>query len=152
MLRGASSLSIDSKGRMAVPTKYRDLLMADCDGSMICTVDLHQSCLLLYPLTEWEDVEAQLRRFSSMNPHERRIQRVLLGNAAECDMDKNGRLLLPATLRQHANLSKQIMLVGQLNKFEIWDEQTWQDQLKEDIDAEMNGEFELSDNLQSFTF
>lgn len=152
MLRGASSLSIDNKGRMAVPTKYRDFLLSDCEGKMVCTVDLHQSCLLLYPLTEWEEVEAQLRRFSDMKPHEKRIKRVLLGYASECDMDKSGRLLLPSTLRQHAGLDKQIMLVGQLNKFEIWDEQSWQKQVQEDLEMEMTGEFELSEQLQDFTF
>jgi MraZ protein len=118
---------------------------------MICTVDLHQPCLLLYPLYEWEEIEFKLRQLSSMNPHERRVQRVLLGNAHETDMDKSGRILLPATLRQHAGLEKSIMMVGQLNKFELWSEDRWQQQLADDIETELTGDFELTDRLKDFS-
>ena len=152
MYRGASSISIDSKGRLAIPTKFRELLLADCQGEMICTIDIHQPCLLLYPLTEWEDVEAKLRKLSSMNPHERRVQRLLLGHASECKLDNNGRTLISGPLRNHAKLQKNIMLVGQLNKFEIWDEATWQQQVEEDIALENDGDFELTERLADFSF
>ncbi|MFT4925590.1 MAG: MraZ protein [Phenylobacterium sp.] len=152
MYRGASAITIDSKGRLAIPTKFRDLLLAECQGEMICTIDIHQPCLLLYPLTEWEDVEAKLRRLSSMNPHERRVQRLLLGHASECKLDGNGRTLITGPLRNHAKLEKNIMLVGQLNKFEIWDEATWQQQIDADIAAENAGDFELTERLQDFSF
>ena len=112
----------------------------------------HFPCLLLYPLAEWEEIEEKLKRLSSFNPQERRVQRVLLGNAAECDMDKSGRILLPAHLRQHAGLSKGIRLIGQLNKFEIWDETSWHERLAADIalEQEQAGTVELSDRLQDF--
>jgi MraZ protein len=152
MYRGANAISIDSKGRMVIPTKFREILLADCQGEMICTIDIHQPCLLLYPLTEWEDVEAKLRRLSSMNPHERRVQRLLLGHASECKLDGNGRTLIAPTLRNHANLQKNIMLVGQLNKFEIWDEAVWQQQVEQDIELENAGGFELTERLQDFSF
>lgn len=152
MYRGASSITIDSKGRLAIPTKFRELLLADCQGEMICTIDLHQPCLLLYPLSEWEEVEAKLLKLSSMNPHERRVQRLLLGHASECKLDSNGRTLITGPLRNHAKLSKNIMLVGQLNKFEIWDEATWQEQVEQDIALENTGGFELTDRLQDFSF
>jgi MraZ protein len=152
MYRGASSISIDSKGRMAIPTKFRDILLADCQGEMICTIDIHQPCLLLYPLSEWEDVEAKLRKLSSMNPHERRVQRLLLGHASECKLDGNGRTLIAPTLRKHADLQKNIMLVGQLNKFEIWDEAVWQQQVEQDIELENVGGFELTERLKDFSF
>jgi MraZ protein len=152
MYRGASSISIDSKGRLAIPTKFRDMLVAECQGEMICTIDLHQPCLLLYPLTEWEEVEAKLRKLSSMNPHERRVQRLLLGHASECKLDGNGRTLINGPLRAHASLEKNIMLVGQLNKFEIWDEAIWQEQVEQDIALENTGGFELTERLQDFSF
>ena len=151
MFRGASSLSLDSKGRLSIPSRHRGLLLSESEGKMICTVDLHQPCLLLYPLYEWEEIEFKLRQLSSMNPQERRVQRVLLGNAHEADMDKNGRILLPAPLRQHAGLEKSIMMVGQLNKFELWSESKWQEQLAEDIETELSGDFELTDRLKDFS-
>ena len=152
MFRGASPLSLDTKGRLSIPTRHRELLLSESEGKMICTVDLHQPCLLLYPLVEWEEIEFKLRQLSSMNPQERRVQRVLLGNAHEADMDKSGRILLPAQLRQHADLSKSIMLVGQLNKFEIWSETRWQEQMTEDIETELTGNFELTERLKDFSF
>lgn len=152
MFRGANTLSLDNKGRLSIPTRYREVLLSESEGKMVCTVDLHQSCLLLYPLIEWEDVEFKLRQLSSMNPHERRVQRVLLGNAHEVDMDKSGRILVPAQLRQHAGLEKSIVLSGQLNKFEMWSEVQWQAQMEEDIETELAGNYELTDRLKDFSF
>jgi MraZ protein len=151
MFRGANAINLDVKGRVAIPTRYRQLLLDDCQGQLVCTIDTQQSCLLLYPLTEWEEIELKLSKLSSMNPHERRLQRLLLGYATEGDMDKSGRFLLSAPLRQHAKLEKEIMLVGQLNKFEIWDAQVWHDQVQNDIETEKTADFELTDRLQEFS-
>lgn len=148
MFRGALSLSLDSKGRLAIPTRYRDHLLNECLGQLICTIDIHQPCLLLYPLPQWEFIEQKLAGLSSMVPEERRIQRLLLGHAAECEMDSAGRILLPATLRSYAQLHKELMLVGQLNKFEIWDADAWQQQIQLDIQAEQTGHSVLSARLQ----
>ncbi|MBW8189526.1 division/cell wall cluster transcriptional repressor MraZ [Neiella marina] len=147
MFRGASAISLDSKGRLAVPSRYRDMLMNQCGGRLVCTIDVASSCLLLYPLPEWEAIEAQLRRLSSMKPAERRLQRLLIGHATDCDMDKNGRFLIPAKLRQFAALEKQITLVGQTNKFEIWSDENWQTQVDEDLAAQLADDEPLSDNL-----
>lgn len=151
MFRGATLVNLDSKGRLAVPTRYREMLNEGSQGQMVCTIDLHQPCLLLYPLPEWEIIEQKLSRLSSMNPVERRVQRLLLGHASECQMDNAGRILLANTLRQHARLSKQVMLVGQFNKFELWDEQTWYQQVREDIDEEQSSKQPLSERLQDFS-
>ncbi|MBK4724885.1 MULTISPECIES: division/cell wall cluster transcriptional repressor MraZ [Erwiniaceae] len=151
MFRGATLVNLDSKGRLAVPTRYRETLIGESQGHMVCTIDLHQPCLLLYTLPEWEIIEQKLSRLSSMNPAERRVQRLLLGHASECQMDNAGRLLLANTLRQHASLTKEVMLVGQFNKFELWDEQTWYQQVKEDIDAEQSSQAPLSDRLQDLS-
>ncbi len=152
MLRGANAINLDSKGRLAIPSRYRQLLLDDCTGQLVCTIDIQQSCLLLYPLHEWEEVELKLSRFSSTNPHERRIQRLLLGYAVELEMDKAGRILLPAPLRAHAGLDKEIMMVGQINKFEIWSETNWNKQIELDIETERSGDFELTERLQEFSY
>ncbi|KGT88376.1 cell division protein MraZ [Erwinia typographi] len=151
MFRGATLVNLDSKGRLAVPTRYRETLIGESQGQMVCTIDLHQPCLLLYTLPEWEVIERKLARLSSMNPAERRVQRLLLGHASECQMDNAGRLLVANTLRQHANLTKEVMLVGQFNKFELWDEQTWYQQVREDIDAEQSTQEPLSERLQDLS-
>lgn len=152
MFRGSFTLTLDDKGRLALPARYRDRLLSENQGQLICTIDLHDPCLLLFPLAEWEEIEEKLQSLSSLNPQERRLQRILLGNATECDMDKSGRILLPAFLRQHAGLNKNIRLVGQLNKFEIWDEAAWQERLTADIELEQAqaGSVELSERLQDF--
>ena len=151
MFRGATLVNLDSKGRLAVPVRYRNMLLGESQGQMVCTIDLHQPCLLLYTLPEWEIIEHKLSRLSSMVPAERRIQRLLLGHASECQMDNAGRLLLANTLRQHAGLTKEVMLVGQFNKFELWDEQTWYQQVREDIDAEQTSQTPLSERLQDLS-
>ncbi|MFV4845356.1 division/cell wall cluster transcriptional repressor MraZ [Edwardsiella tarda] len=151
MFRGATTINLDSKGRLAVPTRYRDLLIEEAQGHMVCTIDLHHPCLLLYPLPQWEVIEQKLSRLSSMNPVERRVQRLLLGHASECQMDGAGRLLIAGTLRQHAGLQKQVMLVGQLNKFELWDEETWYQQVRDDIEAEQSATEILSERLQDLS-
>ncbi|EPE7076900.1 division/cell wall cluster transcriptional repressor MraZ [Cronobacter sakazakii] len=151
MFRGATLVNLDSKGRLSVPTRYRDLLNDASSGQMVCTIDIHHPCLLLYTLPEWVIIEQKLSRLSSMNPAERRVQRLLLGHASECEMDSAGRLLLAPVLRQHAGLTKQVMLVGQFNKFELWDEATWHQQVREDIDAEQSSSEVLSERLQDLS-
>ncbi|ENU1226352.1 MULTISPECIES: division/cell wall cluster transcriptional repressor MraZ [Providencia] len=151
MFRGATLVNLDSKGRLTVPTRYRGMLNEESKGQMVCTIDLHQPCLLLYTLPEWEIIEEKLSRLSTMNPAERRVQRLLLGHASECQMDNAGRLLLANTLRQHAGLTKEVMLVGQINKFELWDEQTWYQQVEDDIAAERLTSEPLSARLQDLS-
>ncbi|MFM2484822.1 division/cell wall cluster transcriptional repressor MraZ [Celerinatantimonas yamalensis] len=150
MLRGANAINLDSKGRLTMPMRYREYLFEECQGMMVSTVDITLNCLLLYPLNEWEAIEQKLRKLSSMNPVERRLQRLLLGYADDCQMDKNGRLLISAPLRLHANLDKQVMLVGQLNKFEIWSSENWDMQIADDLSSSDEDEF-LSDQLRDFS-
>lgn len=152
MFRGASQINIDDKGRLAIPTRYRGEIKEDNDGQMICTVDIRQPCLLLYPLDEWEKIEKTLLGLSNFNPAERRLQRVMLGYATECKLDRSGRILLSGPLRNHAKLEKSIMLVGQLNKFEIWSEEQWQAQIEEDIEIGSSAEFATSEALKTLSF
>ncbi|WP_057832680.1 division/cell wall cluster transcriptional repressor MraZ [Colwellia sp. TT2012] len=147
MFRGSSAITLDSKNRITIPTKYRDELFADCQGKMVCTVDIQQACLLLYPLAEWEEIELSLASLSSTNRQERLFKQIILGNASDCEMDKNGRLLINGPLRQHANLDKNIMLVGQLNKFEIWHDTAWKTLMQQGISKIQTGEIELTERL-----
>jgi len=151
MFRGASSLSMDDKGRFAVPTKYRNELLSEDMGTVICTIALNEPCLWLYPLAQWQDIEERLAKISNMNPRARRMQRMLLGNATEYQLDKNGRILLAPSLRAHADLGKKIMLVGLMNKFEIWDEERWNKQMRQDTEIERLGDFESSPDLDNFS-
>ncbi len=119
MFRGLASLNLDSKGRMAIPTRYREQLLRHCNGQMVVTVD-RDHCLLLYTLPDWEEIERKLVRLPSFNRQARRMQRLLIGHATECEMDGNGRILLPPALREFAGLDKAVVLIGQGNKFEVW--------------------------------
>lgn len=125
MFRGVNSLNLDAKGRLAIPTKYRDGLLHRCDGQMVITVDSRESCLLLYPLPDWEEIERKLVKLPSLSKQARRLQRLLIGHATECELDGSGRILLSPPLREFAGLQKSAVLIGQGNKFEIWSEETW---------------------------
>jgi len=125
MFRGINTLKLDPKGRMVMPTRYRELLQQQTEGQVVVTIDTEATCLLLYPLSEWVVIEQKLAQLPSFNSAARRIQRLLLGHATEIEMDMNGRVLLPPPLRDYAGLHKQAVLIGQGKKFEIWDEQQW---------------------------
>lgn len=144
MLSGAISLNLDNKGRMAIPTRYREI----SSEGLVCTIGLYHPCLMLYPLIEWQQIENKLANLSSMIEVERRIVRLLLGHATECILDNTGRILIPTTLRQYAKLDKNIMLVGQSNKFEIWDATSWHLQIADDIAAISTDMDNLSNNLK----
>jgi MraZ protein len=115
---------LDAKGRLAIPTRYRERLAARCDGQLIATVD-KDYCLLIYPYPDWEEIERKLMRLSSMNKKTRRLQRLMVGHATEIDIDGHGRILLSRELREFAGLERQAVLIGQGNKFELWDEERW---------------------------
>lgn len=124
MFRGVTKLSLDAKGRLAVPTRYRERLAERCQNQLVVTVDADH-CLLIYPLPEWEEVERKLARLPSLDPRSRQLQRLLLGHATEVELDAAGRLLLPPPLREFAALDREVMLIGQANKFELWDAERW---------------------------
>jgi MraZ protein len=131
LFRGISSISLDAKGRIAIPTRYRDELQERCERQLVITVAVDEKCqgepgcLWLYPLPEWERLELVINKLPTLNKMAGKLRRFLIGNATECEMDNQGRLLLPEKLREFAGMEKHIMLVGQLNKFEIWNESSW---------------------------
>ncbi len=128
VFRGVTQLALDAKGRFAVPGKLRIPLMGSADAgerTLIVTADPSR-CLLVYPRTTWEPIQARLMALSSFNDEIRGLQRLLVGHADEVDMDGAGRVLVPPALRQYAGLEHRIVLVGQGNKFELWDDAKWQ--------------------------
>ena len=125
MFRGVAELNLDAKGRMAIPTRYRERLREHGAGRLVITIDTEERCLLLYPLPEWESIERKLDALPAFNSGARRVQRLLLGHAADVELDANGRLLLPPPLRQYASLEKRVVLIGQGKKFELWDAALW---------------------------
>ncbi len=124
MFRGVSAINVDAKGRMAMPAKYRDRLQECCANRLVLTVDLDR-CLLLFPEPDWDQFEHKLMQLPTLNPRTRRLQRLFLGHAAECEIDNQGRILVPQLLREYAGLDKHVVLVGQGAKFELWDEASW---------------------------
>lgn len=150
MLRGATKVTLDAKGRLAIPVRYRDQLMTRAEGRLVATVD-RDYCLLIYPLPDWEEIERKLTRLPALNKQSRRLQRLMLGHATELEMDSHGRVLLTRELREFAGLDRQTMLIGQGNKFELWSEERWsvrRDEWLADDDGEEAG---LPQELESLT-
>jgi len=145
VFRGVNAINLDQKGRMALPTRYRESVHERCEGQMIATIDTEDRCLLLYPLPEWLEIERKVEALPSFNKAARRVQRLLIGHATDVEMDKSGRIVLPPVLRQYAGLDKEIMLVGQGKKFEIWSEDHWNAQRDSWLEED-NG---LDENLPS---
>lgn len=129
MFRGVNHLVLDNKGRLAIPAKHRELLSGRSHGRVILTADPSR-CLLLYPLPEWEPIQQKLMALPSFNEKTRSLQRLLVGHADDVELDNAGRILIPPALRDYAGLKKQIVLVGQGNKFEVWDAELWQEHMQ----------------------
>lgn len=110
---------------MAIPARYREDLLEESAPHLVVTIDTESACLLLYPYTQWELIEKKIEALPSFNPAARRIQRLLIGHATETALDSNGRILLPQALREYAKLTKNVVLIGQGKKFELWDEAHW---------------------------
>ena len=149
MFRGVAHINLDAKGRIAFPSRYRERLQQMCDGVLVMTVD-RDHCLLVYPLPEWETIEQKLVNLPGLNRTARRLQRLLIGHATECQLDGNGRILVPPPLREFAGLDKRTVLIGQGNKFELWDENEWFSRRKEWL-AEAADEDDLPAELEALS-
>ncbi len=151
MFRGVNIINLDEKGRMVMPTRYRNHLRVNGSGELIVTIDTEERCLLLYPLPDWEDIERKIESLPSFNRAARRVQRLLIGHATDVTLDSNGRILLPQPLRDYGDLQKQVVLVGQGKKFEIWNENSWEEKRESWLDAESASEDILPTDLQSLS-
>ncbi len=143
MFRGVTQLCLDAKGRLAIPVRYRRELISLSDGHLVITVD-PSKCLLIYPQPAWEMIEQKLNNLPSFHPQSRSLQRLLIGNASDVDMDASARILISPPLRKFAGLVKNLVLVGQGTKFELWGEEQWDLQMEAALafkDKEMPSEF-----------
>jgi MraZ protein len=155
LFRGINPINLDSKGRIALPAKYRERLLEGCGGNLVVTIDptnsVKEPCLLLYPLPEWEAIQSKIDTLSSFNPASRKVQRLLVGHADDVVMDANGRILLPVALREFGRMEKRVVLIGQGKKFEIWDEATWNASRQTWLDEAVNEAESLPAELDSLS-
>jgi MraZ protein len=125
VFRGVQHINMDAKGRLAMPTRQREPLRAQSEGQVVVTIDTQVTCLVIYPLPEWERIENEIQNLPALKPAVKRFQRLMLGYATDLELDSNGRLLLPQSLRDYAQLDKSVVLVGQGKKLELWSESLW---------------------------
>lgn len=131
---------------MSIPTRTRESLTASCDGRLMLTAHTEERCLLVYPEPAWQEKLPKIEALPMLDPAARRIQRLWIGYATPVEMDGNGRILVPPTLRSYAGLEKKLMLVGLGNKMELWNEESWLELLEEPVASQ------ISPELQSLTF
>lgn len=127
MLTGEYRHSIDEKGRLIIPAKYRDIL----GDNFVVTKGL-DSCLFIYPNDEWTSFENKLRGLPLTNQNARHFSRFFLAGAVSCDTDKQGRILVPQNLREFAKLEKEVVLVGVSSRVEIWSKENWETYINEE--------------------
>ena len=125
MFRGQSTISVDAKGRLAVPTRVRELLTALPSQDLVITLNPWDLALWLYPVAEWLLIETKLGALSDFDRQSRRTKQIMRGYATDCVCDGQGRVLLPPQLREIAGIDKQVTLLGQGNKLEIWNNAAW---------------------------
>ena len=150
MFRGVQHINMDAKGRLAMPARQREPLLTQCAGQIVVTIDTQSACLAIYPLPEWERIEREIQNLPALKPAVKRFQRLMLGYATDLELDGNGRMLLPQSLREYAQLDKKLVLVGQGNKLELWSEVLWmaeRDQALQDSGPDA----ELPEELMSLT-
>lgn len=133
---GSHAINLDAKGRLAIPARVREELIQVCAGRIVLTVADADRCLRLYPQPVWEELRPTIEALPNMNRAALRLQRMVLGNAAQLELDSAGRILIPPPLRQYARLEKKLMLIGQGKKLELWSEESWIDLLDTPPDAE----------------
>jgi len=146
VFQGSHAINMDAKGRMAIPAKYRDSLASACDGRIVMTAHTQDRCVLVYPEPEWQTILPKIEALPTFNKASLRAQRLLIGYATPLELDGNGRVLVPPTLRDYAKLDKKLMLVGLGKKFELWSEEAWLASV-----ADLETEDDLPEAMMSLT-
>lgn len=123
MFRGRFEHTIDGKGRTSIPSKFREVLSTNYDERLIITN--FDGCLWAYPVAEWHVIEEKVAQMPQLKPQVKALQRVFISAATECPVDKQGRIVVPPTLRDYAGLKKEIILVGMIKRIEIWAKDRW---------------------------
>jgi len=129
MFRGRFEHSIDGKGRVSIPAKFREILKRDYASDQLI-ITIFDSCLVAYPLAEWQIFEEKMKEFSQLKKEAKSFLRYFYSGAMECAIDDHGRILIPSQFREHADLNKEIVFVGVMNRFEIWNKAGWEEEIK----------------------
>lgn len=151
MFRGFSTVSIDAKGRLAIPSRFRERLAVVSGGRLVQTLNPLDRALWLYPLTEWELIETKLAALSDFDRQSRRAKQMMRGYATDCEPDAQGRILIPTELRDYAQLGRQAVVLGQGNKFEVWDQTAWETQRDQWLEQVGQSDGEPSETLKSLS-
>lgn len=147
MLTGQQTTALDAKGRLAIPARFRTLLEQSCAGKLVITVNHDRESLLLYPQQEYEQRAQIINKLSDFDPLERRLKLLFIGHAFELEMDSNARVVVPPRLREIVGISRDVVLVGQHHKLELWDETAWTKKM--DSLFTIGAEVGVSDKLKS---
>jgi len=150
VFRGVQNINMDAKGRLAMPARQREPLSSLCNDQIVVTIDTQSTCLVIYPLPEWERIEKEVQSLPALKPAVKRFQRLILGYATDLELDGSGRMLLPASLREYARLEKKLVLVGQGNKLELWSDTLWLAETEQAL-LDSGPEAEVPDELLSLT-
>ncbi len=151
MFRGFCTVTVDPKGRLALPARYREPVRA-CDSStLVVTLNPWDRCLWFYTLSEWEAIDAKLLALPDGDLASRRAKQMLRGHACDCECDAQGRLLIPQDLREFAGLGRRGALLGQGNKLELWDAELWEQQRSAWFQAVESGDAPSSSVLASLS-
>jgi MraZ protein len=125
MFRGQFTHAIDSKGRVSVPSRFREPLEMAGQSRLVLTPALFDPCIHAFPLPAWEQFEAKVAAMPQFDPNVVRLRRLYVSAAVDCELDKQGRLLVPPQLREHAELSKDVLWAGVGSKAELWSKHRW---------------------------
>ena len=126
--RSRSEHVLDAKGRLNIATRFRESLRSQGDERLMLTP--WRNCIRAYSLPEWEDLELALTAQGQKSPEKLKLIRYMIGGAEECVLDKQGRILLPATLREDCRIKKEVVVTGMIAYFEIWDKEVWEAESK----------------------
>ncbi|MEM1436730.1 MAG: division/cell wall cluster transcriptional repressor MraZ [Pseudomonadota bacterium] len=151
MFRGIANATLDAKGRMPLPARFREQVIERCGGRVILTTDLSEKCLLLYCEQDWDELQRTVDELPNLSSNARKLQRLLIGHASDLELDGSGRLLVSPFLRELAELEKKVVVVGQTRKIEIWSEDNWQRNTAELLSPESRARLVASEEFGSLS-
>ena len=130
--RGRYQHALDDKGRLSIPSRFREILTQEHDGRLVITNLPH--CLVAYTPNQWDAIEARSGKLSSVKSNVQSFLRYFYSGATECELDKQGRILIPPSLREAVDLDRQVVIAGMLNRIEIWSQVRWDEEMKKAVD------------------
>lgn len=149
ILKGISSLNLDNKGRLAIPRRYHAHLTEKNGIALVLTLSPYERSLFLYAVIEWALIETKLSELSDSDRQVRQTKQMMLGYASGCQLDAQGRILIPKELRDYAELEKSVVVLGQGKKLQLWDERNWAQQKEQWLGSVGKGDGEAAEALKS---